>query len=199
LTTAARRWTLGSGSRISDWWHLGATGLAVSMYANAIAQVEPPAVGIHLIWLGPYTRLYSRKGWFIQRREFMRQKETIVCDELDSAAIAKLRVERDCVSPIGIVRLRDGLWPLPIAAAGATAIPCDVFTLQLNGSRKTAQLTFKGRQAFAVALREGKVIAVDGPRSGSATFELRHRYRHRHLLRHQSRLCQFLCRDADRR
>jgi hypothetical protein len=143
------------------------------MYANAIAQVEPPAVGIHLIWLGPYTWLYSRRGWSIQRREFARQKESIVCDELDSAAIATLRIERDRVSPIGIVRLRDGLWPLPIAAAGETPIPCDVFTLDLNAQRKTAQLTFKGRQAFAVALREGKAVAVDGPRSGSATFELR--------------------------
>lgn len=144
------------------------------MYGNGIAQVEPPDVGIHLIWMGPHVWVYSPKGWAIQRREHRRQHEKVTCDEFDSTGIAKLRIDRERISPLGIFTLQDGLWPLPVVPApNESPASCDVFTLEFDLPRRLAQITVKGRHSFAVALREGKVVAVDGPKSGSTTFELR--------------------------
>src|SRR5262245_32406066 len=137
------------------------------MHAHAIAQIEPPAIGIHLIWTGPHVWVYSPTGWSIQRREFNRREDRLRCDELNSDAIAKLRTERDRLSPLGVFTLRDGLWPKPIVESTESSVPCDVLTLELEAPRRRVQITVKGRQSFALGLRDGKVVAVDGPKSGS--------------------------------
>jgi hypothetical protein len=117
--------------------------------------------------------VYSLTGWSIQRREFNRREDRLRCDELNSDAIAKLRIERDRLSPLGVFTLRDGVWPMPIVESAEPAVPCDVLTLELDAPRRLVQITVKGRQSFALGLRDGKVVAVDGPKSGSTTFELR--------------------------
>ena len=43
-----------------------------NVLAHAIPQVEPPAVGVHLLWTGPWQWVWSLDGWSIQRREFRR-------------------------------------------------------------------------------------------------------------------------------
>jgi hypothetical protein len=142
------------------------------MHAHAIPQVEPPSIGVHLVWMGPHVWVYSLAGWSVQRREFSRREERQLCDELNSAAIAKLRIERERQSPLGAITLRDGVWPIPIAGSAEPPTPCDVFGVDLDQPRRRIRITVKARHAFAVGLRDGKVVAVDGPRSGGATFDL---------------------------
>jgi hypothetical protein len=141
------------------------------MFAHGIAQVEPPAVGIHLLWMGPHVWVYSPRGWAIQRREYVTQRDRLLCDELDAAVLAKLRAERERPSPLGTFTLRAGLWPTSVGPAAS--VPCEVVTLELTVPRRFAQITVTARQSFALALREGKVVDVAGPRSGSVAFELR--------------------------
>src|ERR1044071_8636246 len=99
------------------------------MYAHAIAQVEPPDIGIHLIWSGPHVWVYSLKGWYIQRRK-AHGKRPLTCDELNAPQIEKLRIERERVSPLGIFSLRQGVWSVPVAKTSSEPpVPCDVLTL----------------------------------------------------------------------
>ena len=143
------------------------------MYAHAIAQIEPPKVGIHLIWLGPHPWVYSPRGWSIQRRVYSGQDDRVTCEELNTAAIANLRNTREVRWGIGVLTLRDGVLPDSITAASGSAVPCDVFTFELAEPTQRTQVTLQGQEAFAFAMREGKVVDTGGPQSGTVSFNLR--------------------------
>lgn len=148
------------------------------MYAQAIARVEPPIVGIHLIWTGPHVWVYSPTGWIVQRRKYEPREDRVTCDELNDTAIAKLRLERERVAPFGLYTLREGWWPQPVAAVAPSAaasapIACDLFRVDLDTPRRAVHVTVKGRQSYAIALRAGKVVDIAGPRSDAGTLSLR--------------------------
>lgn len=145
----------------------------MSLHANAIAQVEPPAIGIHLIWMGPRPWIYSLKGWFIQRRTHREQKE-LDCDGLDAEGIKQLRAIFERPLRFGTLTLRQGLWPTAVAPPSTTQpTACDVFTLELDNPQSFVRVEVQARSSFAFALREGKVVAVGGPpQPGAVAFDL---------------------------
>ena len=147
------------------------------MHAHAIAQVEPPRVGVHLMWAGPRPWVYSPHGWFIQRRKVRQPKPDLYCDELTGALLARLRAERVLRLTLGEITLRhgSGLAPLtPAAAAGAfDAEGCEVLTLDLDEPGPRVRVEATAKFSFVFALREGKVVATAGvPGTGLAVYEL---------------------------
>lgn len=145
------------------------------MYAHGIAQVDLNALGIHLLWMGPHSWVYSPFGWFIQRRKY-REKWERICDRVDD--FARIRSEREIRLRFGILSLRDGIWPTSIFSIAGIKGPseiqqCDVFTLELDEPQKNVEVFIQARKSFAFALREGKVIAVSGdPVYAQATYHL---------------------------
>ncbi len=136
------------------------------MYAHAIAQVEPPAVGVHLIWMGPSSWIYAPGGWSIQRRTW-REKQLGNCDSLDATRISELRSSRATRLLFGMVTLKDGTWPTPVASSPAEAeiqrVRCDIFTLTLDTPQARVSISTRTGEGFALALREGKAISNAGP------------------------------------
>src|SRR5437870_4704248 len=99
----------------------------MQLYAQAIPQVEPGAAGIHLMWLGPPSFLYSPGGWRIERRRARGQRGAATdCDDLDGGRLATLRIALEERVGLGTVTLRQGSWP------EAPPLPCEVFTFELD-------------------------------------------------------------------
>jgi hypothetical protein len=162
---------------------------ASTIYAHAIAQVEDPLVGIHLLWMGPRPWVYSAEGWFIQRRKFKQKEEGEQCVTLNVGEINELSRDRERQTNVGMLTLHEGPWPssvmsqlvsqvLPTISSGSTPISisvplCKIFTLELNQLNKIVFVEAQADSSFAIALHERKVVATGGPGSGLSTYELR--------------------------
>jgi hypothetical protein len=143
------------------------------MHAHAIAQVEPPSIGIHLIWIGPRPWLYSPGGWSIQRRVSQRSGE-VICDSLSQAALNELRLLFELRLSLGVLSYRQGHMPPPVDKAGAgPGLPAEIFTYNLYEAQPSVRVNLEARESFAFALRAGKVVAVSGaPRDGNVGYFL---------------------------
>ena len=62
--------------------------------AHGVAQVEPPSVGIHSLWSGPWQWVWSLEGWSIQRREVKESQLKRVCVSLDRTELQEVRLRR---------------------------------------------------------------------------------------------------------
>lgn len=147
------------------------------MFAHAIAQVEPDAVGIHLIWAGPKEWIYSLKGWSIQRRKYHKADIKKICDSLDASRLTTIKNIREIRLSFGTVTLRDGLWPIDIRSIFkkdiSQATACDVFTLVLDEPRSSISVEVKAEKSFVYGISEGKVVSSGGaPIPGKAKYEL---------------------------
>src|SRR5659263_773196 len=154
-----------------------------SMYAHAIAKVEPPAIGVHLIWMWPRPWIYSVRGLSIQRRRFIQRGKEMDCDGLNVNNIALVRSEREMRLRFGTLTMQEGSWPTSIVPQAqfskvpstiAIAVPpsCEIFTLELDELQTMVKIQVNARASFAIALREGKSVATGGTVFGSASYDL---------------------------
>jgi hypothetical protein len=144
------------------------------VYANAIPQVEPPNVGVHLLWSGPHTWVYSPVGWNIQRRPFHGRRR-VVCHTLTPEELATLRARRELQIEFGVLTDRMGACParLPHSGNAEAAAPgqCEIITLELDSPQSFVRVQVAAKTSFVVGLRDGKPVA-GGREVGSATHEL---------------------------
>jgi hypothetical protein len=139
------------------------------MHAHAVPLVEPPSIGVHLIWIGPRPWLYSPGGWFIQRRVFKGRGE-LVCDSLSPTTLNELRVLFELRLSLGVLTYRQGFMPAPLEKAGASqGVKGEVFTYHLREPQPFVQVNLTGSESLAFGLRGGKVVAVSStpPVSGN--------------------------------
>ncbi len=184
------------------------------IFANAIPQVEPPLVGIHLLWNGPHPWVYSPTGWIIQRRDWNRRLR-LDCLTLSPSELATLRARRELRIRFGALTDRAGECPTPLVAAGAgptggviltvamagsrataaagvvasraasagtaasfaastIGLPtgCEIITLELDLPQSYVRVFADAHGSFAVALRDGKVVAGGPEVAGSGFHEL---------------------------
>jgi hypothetical protein len=128
-----------------------------SVYAHAIAQVEPPAVGIHLTWMGPRPWIYSPGGWFIQRRKFSQRDDRKVCDGINPENIVQLRSQREIRLRFGTLTMREGSWLTSVlpqvqlltaqpVLASSVSPTCEIFTLELDETQPAVQVQIQAEE-----------------------------------------------------
>jgi hypothetical protein len=152
----------------------------VSVFAHAIPQVAPPLVGIHLLWSGPHTWVYSPVGWIVQRRLGSR-REPPDCLTLTPEELATLRTRHELRIRFGVLTERLDLAPVPLVPpaqpdggpfAAAQAASWEVITLELDTPQPRIRVTTQATFSIAVGLRDGKVVAGGTPRTGLAAEDL---------------------------
>ena len=121
---------------------------------NALAQIEPPHIGIHLFWIGPFSWVYSPGGWNIQRRVFSRRASH--CEGIGEQEIARIRIEREWQLPIGWLSYRTGQFD--------DITPAEIFRLDLSKPTSFVRLIIKAKLGFSFALYRGKVVAEIKPK-----------------------------------
>ena len=134
-----------------------------NVLAHAIPQVEPPAVGVHLLWTGPWQWVWSLDGWSIQRREFRRTPRERRCVRLGDAELADLRRTHRRATSLGPVTFRTGTWMDSV---------CEVYTLELAGPTPAVTVTATSGRLLAIALRGNQAVGyVSG--AGNVSGQLR--------------------------
>jgi len=150
------------------------------MFAHALPEVSPQRTGFHVMWAGPHTWLYSPLGWMLQRRIYQRTHERPDCVQLSVPELTILRARAELPMRFGLLSYRVGDWVRPLAGvpaptrAARIAVPpkCEVITLELNRPVSWISIYAIASQSFAVALRDGKVVAGGQLHTGGATHEL---------------------------
>ncbi|WP_434047572.1 MULTISPECIES: hypothetical protein [Sorangium] len=162
----------------------------MSLFARAIPQVEPPIVGVHLLWSGPHAWLYSPAGWTIQRRQGA-PRPRWDCVSLTADQLAALRARRELRIRLGVLTDRVGAAPAPllaaagslaaagaavagaaVAASAAGAAPWEVITVELDSPSDGVRIPVQATASLAVALRDGKVVAGGRAVAGNTAHEL---------------------------
>lgn len=129
------------------------------LYAHALPQVEPPSVGIHLLWLGPLSFGYAPGGWTIERRPSHGTRvPSRVCDEVSGPRLELLRRNLELRTAVGTVRLTTGKWP-------DDGTPGDVFTWELDSEAAVNGSTI-AKRAFVYGIRDGTAVSFAGPVAG---------------------------------
>ena len=132
------------------------------MFIHAISEVSPERKGIHVLWAGPRAWLYSPEGWTIQRRLYQRPRAQLDCVQLNSGLVELLRKRHEMWTRHGVLTIRQGFWVAPLAAtafSAASAPKCEVITLDLAAPQTFVRVEVEASASFAVALRDGKVVA----------------------------------------
>jgi hypothetical protein len=145
------------------------------MFVHAIPQVTPERKGIHVLWVGPRQWLYSPAGWRIQRRVFERSDAKLDCVRLASAQLEFLRARHELTIRHGVLTLRRGPWVVPLAVqakAAATNPVAEIITLELAEPQTFVRVEVEADASFAVALRDGKVVAGGTVLNGAAAHQL---------------------------
>lgn len=145
------------------------------MRARAIPQVDTTRRGVHLLWEGPPSWVWSTSGWSIQRRVFRKRKPITSCvllgPQLDS-----LRATRELPTPLGPIRLRDGVFPgsiVPSPSDLSQARTAEVIELDLDEPTGGVLVQVDAERAFAYLVRDGKPqAAAAAPWVGSGSAEL---------------------------
>lgn len=151
----------------------------MAIYVNAIPQVEPPLVGIHLLWNGPHQWVYSPAGWTVQRRPWERRAR-LDCLTLTPAELAQLRTRHELRIRFGVLTDRAGDCPLPIDLpapesghlASVVSSPCEIITLELDEPQPFVRVQVDAFSSMAVSLRDGKAVAGGREATGSAGHDL---------------------------
>lgn len=94
----------------------------MTLHAHAIAQVTPSLTGIHLLWNGPHTWVYSPAGWTIERRVFDR-RFPLDCLSLTPEELARLRERRELGIRFGTLTDRVDRCPVALVAPPAPTGP----------------------------------------------------------------------------
>jgi hypothetical protein len=145
------------------------------MFVHAIPQVAPERKGIHVLWAGPRPWLYSPAGWIIRRRVFERRDVKLDCVFLTATELDRLRVRHELPTRLGPLTLRRGPWVTPVAVqakAAATGPVAEIITLELAAPQTSVRVDVQAEASFAVALRDGKVVAGGTVVSGLAFHHL---------------------------
>ena len=134
-----------------------------NVLAHAIPQVEPPAVGVHLLWTGPWQWVWSLDGWSIQRREFRRTVRERRCVRLGDVELADLRRTHRRATSLGPATFRTGTWMDSV---------CEVYTLELAGPTPAVTVTATAGRLLVIALRGNRAVGyLSG--AGSVSGQLR--------------------------
>ena len=120
-----------------------------NVLAHAIPQVEPRAVGVHLLWTGPWQWVWSLDGWSIQRREFRRTERERVCVSLGDAELADLRRTHRRATSLGVVTFRTGSWMESV---------CEVYSLELAKPTTAISVSATAGRFLAIALRDNQAV-----------------------------------------
>ena len=145
--------------------------------AHAIAQVEPPLSGIHVLWSGPHAWVYSPVGWTIERRPFER-RFPLDCFDLTPSQLALLRARHEFAMRFGTLTARLGTGPVALGVASASTLASatgavrEVITLELATTQPQVTVRAQAKLSFAAALRDGKVVAASADVPGVATHTL---------------------------
>ena len=89
----------------------------MSFFAHAIAQVDSSLVGIHVLWSGPFSWVYSPAGWTIQRR-LAGRKTSLDCVTLSKTDLDALRARHELRIRFGVLTDRDGIFPTAMRIPG---------------------------------------------------------------------------------
>jgi len=149
----------------------------MAIYATAIPQVEPPLVGVHVLWNGPGPWVYSPTGWTVQRRLQERRAE-LDCLSLSPSDLQLLRSRHVFASRFGVFTDRLGECPKPLVAIPSPTVtaaiavgvplataaivvpsPCEIVTLELHAPQPFVRVQAQAKSSMAVALRDGKAVA----------------------------------------
>lgn len=145
------------------------------MYVYAIPEISSERRGIHVMWTGPRSWLYSPEGWTIQRRKHQQGRTEVDCVQVASADVQRLRTRRELTIRHGVLTLRQGEWVQPLAALSdfaSTGQPCDVITLELAVTQSFVRIIVEASASFAIGLRDGKTVAGGAVISALATHDL---------------------------
>ncbi len=141
------------------------------MDAFGIPQITAQAKGVHLSWSGPRTWVYAPGGWTVQRRLAAR-RQARRCEQLDAAAIARLRTIREQSLSFGVITVRSGGWldPLDVVGPSPNDTPTDIFRVDLDEEHRFVRFVIAGKLSMVTGLCDGRVVAVSRPgrRSGHA-------------------------------
>jgi hypothetical protein len=95
----------------------------------------------------------------------------------------QLRSQREIRLSFGTLTMREGSWLEPVVPQVQllTAQPVlasvgpptyGIFTLELDETQPAVQVQIQAEASFAIALHEGKAVAVGGPAFGSASYDM---------------------------
>lgn len=167
------------------------------MQAFAIPRLDAGAEGIHLVWAWSPVLPLSVDGYDVQRLSGGEQRWASRCETIDPPLIALLRTRNEYPAPLGPLRLRGGarfkplddarlhagandlkqasisaaLAATPLAAA-STNVAFDEFVQELDRPVERATVQAAARIAVAIALRDGKSVALGVSGASPATIEL---------------------------
>lgn len=148
------------------------------MYGQAIAQVDSEREGIHVLWMGPSPWLFSPEGFEVLRRAAVdaeKNDQQLLCDTLDRAQLAALRERRIGRRRFATVDLHPATWRAPAPASSTPdrkKVPAERLRLALDAPTSFVSCTVDARAAFAIGLRDGKVVAHAGPESSGGLVRL---------------------------
>jgi hypothetical protein len=146
------------------------------MFASTIPQVDGQGTGVHLIWSGPHTWVYSVRGWTVERRRVKEERDRERCDGLVDPGIVAIRQAFEARLDFGALTYRLGTMPRstvldvqPDDRQSSRAV--EVFTLLLDAPQPWVRVEVTAKFGFVYALRGGKAVAVAGPGTGVMSFE----------------------------
>jgi hypothetical protein len=129
------------------------------IFTRAIPVVEPPVIGVHLIWTGPPQFIYSPGGWRIERRDSVGPlRAPSTCDVVSAT---QLNGAEELHLTLGAMVVAPGLWPGPDGG------PCIVCTLELTAPSGGIHGAITFWTGFLYGLRNGKAAAFAGPLTGT--------------------------------
>ena len=140
------------------------------MDAFGIPQITAQAKGVHLSWSGPRTWVYAPGGWTVQRRPAAR-RQARRCEQLDAAAIARLRSIREQRLSFGVITVRSGRWldPIDVRDPAPNDTPTDIFRVDLDEEHRFVRFVITGKLSVVTGLCDGRVVAVSDQVAGQAT------------------------------
>jgi hypothetical protein len=147
------------------------------MQAFGIPRLDPGAEGIHLVWSWPDVLPLSVSGYDIQRLEDRKQEWVARCETIDIGAIDLLRRRGEIPELLGPLRLRTGakfksfaaaiagsaptaMLSAPSLSAASVATEFETFVQELDVPVSRASVDAQARLALAIALANGKSVAV---------------------------------------
>lgn len=151
-----------------------------SFFAAALSVLDHGVRdGIHLLWTAPRGAGYSINGFDIQRRPTQIKQLQPDCEQLSPDALETL--ERDLILEARLLRLllrsstfaelfvEGGLAdrarkslsdaaPFIAHTPAKAALPCRIYAAELRAPHRNVRLTLGLREAFVIALRQGKGV-----------------------------------------
>ncbi len=125
---------------------------------SVLAQLEPPFLGIHIFWSGPFSWIYSLKGWNIQRRIFSKRVE-LDCETITEQQIKNIRNSNERQLSFGWLSYRISSWGQVDPPFNIVDNKAQVFRLEFDEPQNFAKIKVAAKATFSFALYKNKVVS----------------------------------------